>query len=356
MLFRSFKQILYNLLSNAVKFTPEGGSISLTALGRRDRIAIIVSDSGVGIASEDQEAIFDKFFQSGATTRGVREGTGLGLAITQQLVEQQGGRIWVDSQLGRGSRFTFTVRSSSTPEAKPLVVIAGAEPQSAELLVNYLEPKGYATALASNASRAAMLVSELRPAALVLDLMGPAGESWNALRGLPDTPPIIVVSVVDEDELSRSLGAAAHLTKPVSKGLLTETLRLHGAGAGGKTVLVVDDEGAARELIVETLREAGYIAIAVSSGGEALTALADSIPAAVVLDLLMPGMSGIELLTRIKRSPRLEAIPVIVLTGMEIGMEDAQLLRQAAKALPPKGSAWKEHLLKELRQVVSSSV
>ena len=165
-----------------------------------------------------------------------------------------------------------------------------------------------------------------------------------------------MVSVVDEDELSRSLGAAAHLTKPVSKGLLTETLARHGARAGGKTVLVVDDEGAARELIVEILREAGYAPIAVANGEEALTALADSIPAAVVLDLLMPGMSGIELLTRVKGSPRLAAIPVIVLTGMEIGMEDAQLLRQAAKALLPKGSGWKEHLLKELRQVVSSSV
>ena len=162
---------------------------------------------------------------------------------------------------------------------------------------------------------------------------------------------------MDEDELSRSLGAAAHLTKPVSKRVLTEALaRCTGPKAGSKTVLVVDDEAPARELIFEILKDAGYSPIAAANGEEALAVLADSIPGAVVLDLLMPGMSGIELLTRIRRSPRLAAIPVLVLTGMEIGIEDAQLLRQAAKALLSKGSEWKEHLLKELRQVVSSSV
>ncbi len=103
------KQILLNLLSNAVKFTPEHGVISVECGQQQDAAAFSVTDSGLGIRHEDQEVIFDKFHQVGPTTKGVREGTGLGLAITKHLVEEHGGRIQVESQLGCGSRFSFTL-------------------------------------------------------------------------------------------------------------------------------------------------------------------------------------------------------------------------------------------------------
>lgn len=103
-----FKQVLYNLLSNAVKFTPEGGRIEVRAARRGDFIEIAVRDNGIGIAKEEHAAVFDKFHQAGATTKGVREGTGLGLPITRALVEHHGGRIWLESEPGRGSCFTVT--------------------------------------------------------------------------------------------------------------------------------------------------------------------------------------------------------------------------------------------------------
>ncbi len=103
------KQVLLNLLSNALKFTPEGGRILVEAVSRDGRLEVSVSDTGIGIPKDRQEAIFDKFYQLGATTRGVREGTGLGLAITKALVEEHGGSIWLDSEPGHGSRFTFTI-------------------------------------------------------------------------------------------------------------------------------------------------------------------------------------------------------------------------------------------------------
>jgi PAS domain S-box-containing protein len=111
-----FKQVLYNLLSNAVKFTPEGGNISVMAAQREGFLEVSVSDSGIGIPRHEHESIFDKFYQAGATTKGVREGTGLGLAITKRLVEEHGGRISVESEPGKGSRFTFTIPTSHSGE------------------------------------------------------------------------------------------------------------------------------------------------------------------------------------------------------------------------------------------------
>jgi len=107
------KQILVNLLSNAIKFTPEGGRIRLEARVQDPFVLVSVSDTGVGIPAEEHESIFEKFHQVGATTKGVREGTGLGLAITKRLVEQHGGRIWVQSQPQQGSTFLFTLPMES---------------------------------------------------------------------------------------------------------------------------------------------------------------------------------------------------------------------------------------------------
>jgi len=103
------RQILFNLLSNAVKFTPEGGRIRVDAQARDEFLEVSVTDTGLGIPPEEHETVFDKFYQVGNTTKGVREGTGLGLAITRSLVEEHGGKIWVESEVGKGSRFTFTI-------------------------------------------------------------------------------------------------------------------------------------------------------------------------------------------------------------------------------------------------------
>lgn len=103
------RQILYNLLSNAVKFTPKGGSVRIDAEPVDGFAQISVVDTGIGIPLEEQQSVFDSFHQVGATTGGTREGTGLGLPITKRLVEEHGGRIWLESEPGKGSRFTFTI-------------------------------------------------------------------------------------------------------------------------------------------------------------------------------------------------------------------------------------------------------
>jgi signal transduction histidine kinase len=124
------KQILYNLLSNAVKFTPEGGTIQVEVAPRNSVVEVSVSDTGIGISLEEQTAIFDQFHQVGSTTQGVREGTGLGLAITKQLAEAHGGRIWLESEPGRGSRFYFSLPIGSA-EILRRIPIADDKPPAA---------------------------------------------------------------------------------------------------------------------------------------------------------------------------------------------------------------------------------
>ncbi len=103
------KEVFYNLLGNAVKFTPEGGSIALETADHGQFVRITIADSGIGIPADQLEQIFEKFYQVGYATSGVREGTGLGLAICKRLVEMHGGSIWIESEPGMGSRFHFTV-------------------------------------------------------------------------------------------------------------------------------------------------------------------------------------------------------------------------------------------------------
>ena len=106
---RKIKQILLNLLSNAVKFTPEGGRVDVDAVSSDGVVEISVSDTGIGIAPQDQETIFEEFRQVGTDFAQKREGTGLGLTLTRKFVELHGGKIWVESEIGKGSTFTFTL-------------------------------------------------------------------------------------------------------------------------------------------------------------------------------------------------------------------------------------------------------
>lgn len=232
------KEILYNLLSNAVKFTPDGGKIWIEAALEASSITISIIDTGIGIPADEHESVFHKFYQVGSTTKGVREGTGLGLAITKRLVEQHGGRIWLESECGKGSRFSFTLPLTAQAAArrqrkKPLILIIDDELAARELLVSYLEPHGYQAAVAVSADEALRQALELRPDAITLDLVMPGkGGGWkllHELRHLPQTSsiPILVISVLDEEKSVLAMGASAHLTKPLHKDVFLNALARH---------------------------------------------------------------------------------------------------------------------------------
>jgi len=242
------REILTNLLSNAVKFTPEGGSIVVDASPLDGMIRFSVSDTGIGIAPEDQGVIFDKFRQVSSTTRGVREGTGLGLAIVKHLVELHGGELSLESAVGHGSRFAFSVPADEARK-QPVVMIVEDEPAARELLASYLNPLGIRTEVANSSLTATNFARELRPDAITLDLLMPGRSGWRILEELRSSPetktiPVLVISVLDRDREAVALGAAAYLQKPLKKDILIQALRenvpaiaalLRGASANNKT-------------------------------------------------------------------------------------------------------------------------
>jgi PAS domain S-box-containing protein len=224
-----FKEILYNLLINAVKFTPNGGEITIDSHPDGEFVSFTVSDTGMGIASDEHVSIFDKFYQAASTTKGVREGTGLGLAITKRLVELHGGTISVTSELGRGSHFTFCIPASTMDR---MILIVDDEPRARELLSTYLAPFGFEVRTASSVREAIEMARQQRPDAVTLDLNLPGYSDWRALEEIHHRPefadvPVIVVSVQDRDEAALERGAAAILQKPVKRETLLETLRQH---------------------------------------------------------------------------------------------------------------------------------
>jgi len=373
-----FKQILFNLLSNAVKFTPDGGKIWVEAVERRGRLTVSVSDTGLGIPIEEQEAIFDAFHQAGATTKGIKEGTGLGLAITKRLVEEHGGRIWVESEPGKGARLSFTMPAGGAlaedaapeeagageiwpPRDRPLVLIVDDEAPARELLASWLEPEGYQLIMAGSSAEALAKAAEHVPDAITLNMLMPGKGGWDTLYALKKTPvtatiPVIVVTVVDEPKIGLALGAAEYLVKPVEKDVLLETVRRHiGPGSNGPAkVLVVDDEAGTRELLKETLESDGYIPVLAASGKEALEALAHISVSAILLDLIMPEMDGFELLLRMKEDPGLRNIPVLVLTAKDLTDNEIDMLRHETIGLFQKGREWKKQLLTDLHRAVGA--
>jgi len=356
-----FKEILMNLVSNAVKFTPNGGRIEVSAEDQGEFVEFAVNDSGIGIAPEEHKAIFDTFYQVGSTTKGVREGTGLGLTICQHLVEKQGGRIWVDSALGKGSTFRFTLPSrgevtqpAETTPLPPMVLVAEPDEAARELLINHLSGQGYRTEVSLTAHETLRLARDLKPDAIVLDLTIATG-GWGTLQSLlraPETTgtPVVVISSQDETKSAMSLGAAAYLVKPVKKEVFLSALRKHITPRPGHAtrVLTVDDDPECLQLLQEILSNAGYTTLTAPGGREALEILARTPVDVAIIDLVMPEMSGFELILRIKENPRLEALPVLVLTGRDLTEQDYDILQRKAKAVFLKSSSWRGELLRRL--------
>jgi signal transduction histidine kinase len=392
------RQVVINLLSNAIKFTHQGWVEAELVPWEEGSCRFVVRDTGVGIDEESMSIIFERFRQVDGSMSRLAGGAGLGLSIVRQIVELLGGTIEVESRVGEGSTFTVTLplvapdpelgpmegvsvaaagyggsamaevgerlaAAAADPdvEARPLVLIVEDDPDAAALLSETAAAAGFRSRVAPTGSVGLELARQLHPAAITLDVMMPGMDGWRvlqSLKGNPDTSdiPVIVCSIVDNRPLGFRLGASAYLLRPVEPSQLTSTLRRvsrPGVPDGDGYVLVVDDEHGVRELLATALRREGFRVRAVASGESALEAVSQSAPRAIICDLMMPhGMSGFELIARLRSDPRTEHTPILVVTGKDLTPQDRRLIVDQIAEVIRKGDLLIADLQTHLRETL----
>jgi signal transduction histidine kinase/CheY-like chemotaxis protein len=382
------RQIVLNLLSNAIKFTENGAVEAELKRSDENDWELTVKDTGSGIKTENIEMIFERFRQvDGSFTRDVG-GFGLGLSISQQLAELLGGRITVESEYGAGSIFKLTLpfvaprairtlvenqdvrtnaevyqsdESESKDERQKILIIDDL-PDSTRLLSEMLKNAGYRVSVAHTGAEGVRLARQLNPDAITLDIMMPGMDGWRVLQEMKADPllaqiPVVVVSIVDNKPLGYRLGASAYLVKPVAPDNLLESLNgvvSKSSDNAADYVLVVDDDQGVRELLTTALKQDGFAARSAPSGEIGYAMAQKHTPAAVLTDLHMPGgMSGYELVARLRSQKLTAKTPIIIVTGKDLMPEDRRLISGQIADVIRKGDLLLTNLEERLRETLA---
>ena len=362
-----FSQIMLNLLSNAIKFTPSGGMVRVSYEVHDSAVDIAVTDTGIGIAPEDQERIFEEFEQVDSSEGRKQQGTGLGLTLTKRLVELHEGTIRVESEPGKGS--TFTVELPRVARVAPIrgirgdVLVVEDDPAARELLTVYLMEAGYGVQTVDRLGHVLTRTRQVKPIAITLDLAFQHEMAWQTLRELklhPETRtvPVIIVSILDEQQKGARLGADAYLTKPIARHELVATLErvIRESGEAGQKVLrllVVEDDPKTLELVTLALEHQPYQITAASSGAEAIRILRERPLDALIVDLKMEPPNGFDVIEAATADSLTRHIPILVLTEAELTRDEIARLEGRVAAILGKGGVsmrWRENLLWELQR------
>ncbi len=371
------RQILFNLVSNASKFT-ENGNIRLEAAriveGERDGVQIQVSDPGIGMTAEHLAKLFQPFTQADSSTTRKYGGTGLGLTIVRRFCEMMGGHIGVASEPGKGTRFTLWLPAEVTPPppepepesappphgtSGPVVLVIDDDPASRDLLSRVLTREGFRVRTAADGRAGLDAATAEPPDVIVLDVLMPRMDGWAVLAALKVNPllagiPVVLHTMVDDKSMGYALGASDYLTKPVERDRLIGVLnRFRGRGAGGP-VLIVEDDPATREAVRRALEAEGWPIAEAENGRAGLARMAETKPAAVLLDLMMPEMDGFDFLDAMRKRADWSDIPVIVLTAKDLTPEDRGRLSGRIETVLRKGVYKRQELLTEVRRLVAA--
>ncbi|GAB4475915.1 MAG: hypothetical protein Kow00124_17510 [Anaerolineae bacterium] len=365
------RQVLLNLVSNAAKFTYEGHIRVRAVYHEFDSmielpcVQVDVEDTGIGIAPEDMGKLFEAFRQVDGSPTRQAGGTGLGLPIAREFVEMHGGRMWVDSEVGVGSTFSFTIPTVlpsqpqqetaaeeegandtrempavpplAPPPDRPVILAVDDEPGVLDLYARFLEREGYAVARLEDANDLLAQVRQIKPAAIVLDLFLPGKSGWDAvaeLRAATDTCniPVIVSTIAEEEDHPLDLEVAAYLVKPVTEEDLIEALdRVMSTPLRPvmvRKVLVIDGDREYGAELADRLAQAGdYTVHTAGTGYEGLHQISEFQPDLVVMDVDLPDMDGWGLLTSMRTQETMRDLPVLLVTARDLA---GSLLRRVS--------------------------
>ncbi len=404
------EQIIRNLMSNALKFTEKGSvtvtfgrpahgtDLSTSTLSAQGCLAIAVKDTGIGIAPEQHQVVFEAFQQADGSTSRKYGGTGLGLSISRELAGLLHGEIQLESKLGSGSTFTLYLpielaagkekaetpagaqevaaevkdqeiqlqipddRDSIVPSDRVMLIIED-DPKFARLLSSKCHEKGLKYLAAPTGEAGLDLATKHLPCAVILDLRLPGMDGWKVLSALKENThtrhiPVHIISAEEASTESIRKGAVGHITKPVKLEELEEAFRKLDKMATGmpKRLLVVDDDPVIRRQTVKLIGNGVVKTDEAGSGEEAMAALRSGGYDCVVLDLKLPDMDGGEMLARLEREG-VTLPPVVVYTARDLTMDEEALLREHAESIVIKDVRSQERLLDEvslfLHRVVS---
>ena len=368
------RQCLFNLISNACKFT-ENGRVELRVRRETtksgDWLSFAVNDTGIGMTPDQVQRLFQRFTQADETTTRRFGGTGLGLALSRAFSRLLGGDITVESTEGRGTCFTVRVpaimpgrkleddTASSNiavpaPEGhRELVLVIDDEASQRELMTRFLERQRFEVKTASDGRAGLEMARELKPRAILLDVMMPQMDGWSVLTALKADPdlakiPVVMVTFVAETGLGEALGAADHVAKPIDWHKLKSVMDPFRDAEGD--VLVVDDDPDARHRLRTVLEKNGWSVQEAANGAEALKHVLHAPPHLILLDLTMPVMDGFAFLHRLRETPGCADIPVVVLSARDITSAERKQLSEADRILK-KGETSMRELAIEIRAI-----
>jgi signal transduction histidine kinase/DNA-binding response OmpR family regulator len=376
------RQILFNLLSNAAKFTNKG-TITLTVrrqeAKQRAGFQFTVVDTGIGIAPENQNLLFQEFVQADSSTTRQYGGTGLGLAITRRFCLMMGGDIQFTSEVGKGTTFTVWLPQevkSGVPSSAPVstiaqtasvsserrpVLVVDDDPATLELIEHHLKEEGLAVVTARNGHDALQLAKDVRPIAITLDIVMPEMDGWNVLARLKADPelahiPVIILTIRDDRNVGYALGATDFLTKPIERERLLGILKRYDCANPPCPILIVEDDLNTRTMLADMVKNEGWVVAEAGNGREGLARVAENQPALILLDLMMPEVDGFQFLDSIRNHAEWQHIPVIVVTAMDLSTDDRQRLQGSVEKIIQKGAHSRDALLGEIRRWVAAYV
>jgi signal transduction histidine kinase/CheY-like chemotaxis protein len=357
-------QILRNFISNALKFTERGEVRVSASRGEKNTIVFAVTDTGIGIAPQDQDLIFEEWTQVEGKAQKRFKGSGLGLPLSRKFAQLLGGDAYVKSELGVGStffaaipiQFAGAVTVAFVPEVRreletdKLAVLVVEDNQEAIFVYEkYLKNSRFQIVPARNLQEARSALRDFRPSAVVLDVLLEGEHSWDLLQQIKNDPatstiPVFVVTVVDNKDKALALGADAFHAKPVERNWLLHQLDSLGKVDSRPQVLLVDDDDISRYLVRNLLSHSGFHFLESTIGEDAVQQAIEEQPDLVILDLVMPGFSGFDVLRELSQNARTAKIPVIIHTSKALNEEERGMLSQAV-AIISKDSQSRELIL-----------